>query len=402
VEPRDEVAPTTGSLKILVADDSDLAREAIVRTARRLGWQAQEARSSEEAVALAIQDAASAARWDVVLLDWKMPGLDGLGAARRIKGLAAGPGLPVVIMAAEHSRSELQQSPEVRFVDAVLSKPVTASTLQEAVRQAEGKVRGTPVRASGRPAAPQRLQGLRLLVVDDSDYNCEVAQRIFGSEGAEVVVAGDGCQALDILRAQPRAFDLVLMDIQMPGMDGLDATRAIRQDPTLAGLPVVALTAGAFRDQQDLAREAGMNDFISKPFEVDAAIALIRKLAGRGQLSAAPRRVSEATTPDTMILPGIDAGTAANWGNPAKFRSFLHRFSTEYSGFLDRVRGLEPADLAREVHQLRGAAAALGLTDVARWTTEVEVTLRAGADPRDALEALRNALNTVVASIRDF
>jgi HPt (histidine-containing phosphotransfer) domain-containing protein len=98
----------------------------------------------------------------------------------------------------------------------------------------------------------------------------------------------------------------------------------------------------------------------------------------------------------------FDPGTAANWGNPAKFRSFLNRFSTEYSGFLDRVQGLEPADLAREVHQLRGAAAVLGLTDVARWTTEVEVTLRAGADPRDALEALRDALNTVVASIRNF
>jgi hypothetical protein len=125
------------------------------------------------------------------------------------------------------------------------------------------------------PAPGQRLQGLRILVVDDVDFNREVAQLIFCGEGAQVVLANNGRQAIDLLQSTAAPFDIVLMDVQMPVMDGLEATRIIRSTPALAGLPVLALSAGAFKAQEEAARAAGMEGFLSKPFDVDAAIGLI-------------------------------------------------------------------------------------------------------------------------------
>ncbi|WP_139116050.1 response regulator, partial [Xanthomonas translucens] len=122
-----------------------------------------------------------------------------------------------------------------------------------------------------------RLAGARLLVVDDSEINCEVAQRILEGEGALVELAHDGEQALQRLRRDPSRFQLLLMDVQMPTLDGYEATRLLREDPRLAGLPVIALTAGAYRQQQELALASGMNGFIAKPFQVEELIAIIRQ-----------------------------------------------------------------------------------------------------------------------------
>jgi CheY-like chemotaxis protein len=124
----------------------------------------------------------------------------------------------------------------------------------------------------------KRLRGVRMMVVDDNDFNRHMVQMIFEGEGAQVTLAGDGLQALQWLQQHPRQIDIVLMDLQMPVMDGYQATRLIRATPELAKLPVIALTAGASREQEQAARDAGMMGFLSKPFKVDAAISLIQSL----------------------------------------------------------------------------------------------------------------------------
>jgi CheY-like chemotaxis protein len=127
-----------------------------------------------------------------------------------------------------------------------------------------------------------RLQGLRLLVVDDSQVNRYLAERVLQREGAEVTLMNDGQQALDCLRANPQGFDLVLMDIQMPVMDGLTATRAIREELGLETLPVIALTAGVMADEKQNALDAGINDFLPKPMDLDLMASMIRSYCPAG------------------------------------------------------------------------------------------------------------------------
>ena len=143
-----------------------------------------------------------------------------------------------------------------------------------------------PESADADAARGRRLEGVRVLLVDDSAINLDVGRAVLGSEGAQVHVATDGAEAVQMLRAEPGAFDLVLMDVQMPGMDGHEATRRIRREPALAGLPVIALTAGALSSERERAIEAGMNDFITKPFDAEAMIESVRAHAEAGRRTA--------------------------------------------------------------------------------------------------------------------
>ncbi|MEA5422930.1 response regulator, partial [Synechococcus sp. CCY9202] len=179
-------------------------------------------------------------------------------------------------------------------VDGVLDQPITATALAAALSGFEdplGAEKGTtesaadPGRAGATAdetaAAQKPLEGLHLLVVDDNRLNRHLAERIFSNEGASISQAEGGQQALDWLAAHPGSADLVLMDLQMPGLDGCAATRQIRAQESLAHLPVVALSAGATTGQRQAALEAGMDAFLTKPFDVAEAIALIRRLCGR-------------------------------------------------------------------------------------------------------------------------
>jgi CheY-like chemotaxis protein len=205
------------------------------------------------------------------------------------------------------------------MVEAVIAKPLAPSPLYDAVVGARGRRLGEPVAPKHTPGHEQRLAGLRLLVVDDSETNREVARGIFADEGAAISLAGDGREALDWLLAHPDAVDLVLMDVQMPIMDGHEATRRIRSSPAIARLPVVALTAGAMRAQEAAAEAAGMDAFLSKPFDVDKAVDVILRLvhAAAGPVheraAAAPRLPSAAAPSDAAgaaDLPGLAVGRA--------------------------------------------------------------------------------------------
>ncbi|NML17622.1 hybrid sensor histidine kinase/response regulator [Azohydromonas caseinilytica] len=263
--------------------------------------------------------------------------------------------------------------------------------------------------AAGTGQAP--LRGLHLLVVDDSEINREVAQGIFGAEGARVSLAQDGQQALDWLRAHGRAVDIVLMDVQMPVMDGHEATRAIRSMPALAGLPVVALTAGAFQSEQEAARANGMDDFIAKPINVAAAVAVILRLTGRpgapGRAGTPPfpgpadggRRAGDADAG----FPGLDIARGVGiWDDPALYARCLRVFDQEFANCIHDLGTAEAGAAAALAHKLKGAAATLALDGVAAAAAAVEQALRAGEPPRQALARLEGALTVTLASIRRY
>jgi CheY-like chemotaxis protein/HPt (histidine-containing phosphotransfer) domain-containing protein len=214
------------------------------------------------------------------------------------------------------------------------------------------------------------LSGIRVLAVDDSKINLDVAKRILEQKGAHVGLAANGAEAVDRLRAEPKGFDVVLMDVQMPVLDGHAATRRIRAELGLTDLPIIALTAGALSSDRPKALAAGMNDFLIKPFDPDKLVQCVRlhaRLARPDTAEATPEAIV-AATPFTLAWPeieGIDSGAArGRFGEDVSlFRSLLGRFVTEFSG--------DTFGAAR-IHKLKGCAGTLGAVSIHRLAGQIE------------------------------
>ncbi|MBJ7309602.1 response regulator [Rugamonas sp. CCM 8940] len=303
--------PDIGPLKLLVVDDNRTSRELIARLIRAWGWSADEAASGEAAVALVGAQLARAQRYDAVLADWHMPGMDGLATAKALRRAAAGARQPIVVMVNAFARGDLAAISAAPEADAVLVKPITSSNLFDALHQAlathDGRDEAHLVEQGG---APDRLRGAHLLLVEDNLLNQAVARGILEHAGATLDVVGDGQQAVDLLRVDAGRYDLVLMDMQMPVLDGFSATRILRQELGLA-LPVVAMTAAVLTAERERCVEAGISDFIPKPIEVEEMLAVILRhlpeVARRGGTQRTMRAAADADRAPTEAMPAAGA-----------------------------------------------------------------------------------------------
>jgi two-component system sensor histidine kinase/response regulator len=407
-------AQAVQDLDVLIADDHDAAREIIAVTASSLGWTPEAVASGREALERAQERLRAETPFDVLILDWKMPEMDGLAVSRIVRGISGLKASPIVIMVTAYGREELLHSPGAETIDAVLVKPVTSSSLFNAVMDARARRFGgtdalVAEMASIEPG--QRLENARLLLVEDNTINQDVAKRVLELEGAVVAVVGDGQQAVDRLAADPTAFDAVLMDVQMPVMDGYEATTRIRHDLGLATLPIIALTAGALISERNRAHQAGMNDFITKPFDVDLMVQCIRRHVDLSETTATPTPCAPRS-PDTPLqadIPGIDMRQAALrlGGDQALFTSLLARLEREFSDTAPRVRLLlaetDREGAARLLHTLRGAAGNIAAIEVATLATEAEAAIKDGEQDRavaillDRLDVALSALGQAIA-----
>ncbi|MGH8025868.1 MAG: response regulator, partial [Pseudoxanthomonas sp.] len=408
VDSRAETKASKDTYRVLVVDDHDIAREHLGLIVRGFGWTADVADSGERALqTLGRQDAA---QYDIVLMDWQMPGMDGLETAALIRSRIPSPWQPIIIMVTGFERKLIEQDPGRDDVDAVLTKPITASALYNVINEvARRRAGGVAVPAV--VSAERRLGGYRLLVVDDSDINREVAQRILEGEGARVELADDGRQALEMLQARPDQFDVVLMDVQMPEMDGYEATARIRMSPELAEMPVVALTAGAFKRQQDAALEAGMNAFVAKPFEVpDLVFTILQFAPGRSENGLGGKQapaddvdaVAEDIDPQLLdIRKGL-----SYWREAAPYRRYLAQFARRYAGVADALedylRRGDKAGACAEMHKMRGAASSLALPSLVAATADMEEQLRGGNDIDDLMGGLRLVLRETLEDIHQY
>ncbi|MFM2035408.1 MAG: hypothetical protein RL459_673, partial [Pseudomonadota bacterium] len=332
--------------RVLIADDNATAREILTNMMRQLGLHTDEARDGEQALAFIQQALDAGLRYDVVLIDWQMPKLDGVEAVRRLQQLS-GNDTPAVIMVTAFGREEAINAAESRDVrlGAVLTKPVMLQTMADALARALKLESGVEEDSAGDRADGESmtagLSGLRLLLVEDNDMNQELATALLGQAGIEVVLAANGQIALDTL-SNDAAFDGVLMDCHMPVMDGYTASRLIRGDARYEGLPIVAMTANAMLGDREKVLAAGMSDYISKPMNVQAMFATIRRWMTPGRCrdavqqpmalppadhlpSAEPKRpVPQEAPPSGEIpaLPGIDLalGLATTMNNPTLYR----------------------------------------------------------------------------------
>ena len=387
------VAPA--ALRALVVDDNATTRDALQRMGAGLGWTVDLADSGEAALALLQQQAAQGIACQAVFVDWQMPGLDGWATSQRILEQGLGRQAPVIFMVSAHGREMLAQRSEAEqaSLDGFLVKPVTASMLFDAVADA-GLARGG--RCAARPtaaAATQRLAGLRLLVADDNLNNQQVARELLEDEGASVQVVSDGQQAVDAVAAARPAFDVVLLDLQMPVMDGLTATRIIREQLGMTVLPIVAMTANALASDRQVCLDAGMNEHVGKPFHLDHLVQVLRAQAGlrddpAGAPAAPPRSAdplaasvqAAAAAAGVRIAPAI----ARLGGDAQVYRRMLQRFTKDLAGLPGELQGLaaqgDGVAAARALHTLKGVAATLGADALAAVAAQGERQLAEDAD----------------------
>ena len=247
-----------------------------------------------------------------------------------------------------------------------------------------------------------RLEGCRLLIVDDNEINLEVANRIFTTEGASVVTIDNGQQAVDWIRNNSNAVDLVLMDIQMPVMDGYDATRLIRQIPELLNLPVVALSAGVFTSQIELAKNVGINDFIAKPFDVEVAVNLIAKLT-KPSITLKKQPFKMPSPISTAQFPVIDTKMALKiWKDVSIYKRYLLKFSTECELLLNAMTNENMGEFSRLIHKTKGAAKMLGLIEIGEITYEIDELINNSQDITQAIERLKEAITRTKNFIQEY
>jgi PAS domain S-box-containing protein len=387
-------------LHVLVADDNELSLDAIAAVATSIGWLVVAVGSGNEAIEETLVRARSDHPFDVLLLDWKMPEFDGLSTVLELRARLENRTPPIVLLATAYSREELARCPESRCVDGILSKPLTGSSLYNAVVGAQHRRKSRlPLELA---CHERRLSGIRVLVVDDNETIRGLMMAIFEDEGATVNLAENGEIAVEWLRANPRSVDIVLMDVQMPVMDGYAAARAIRSTPLIADLPIVALSAGVFRSEQEAALESGMDDFLPKPFQVEDLVRVILHLTGTMMLThTAPekRPPTTASSEDAIDL----AFGLSQWKTRQVFFGRLEKFAAEYAGFAQDVASyLEAGDVRKvsfALHRLKGTAGALAMADLAAQAERLGRLLHDGGDPRTSLAEFRDSMDLALAAI---
>jgi CheY-like chemotaxis protein len=391
----------------VVIEDNDSARQTQSAILRSFGWRVDAAASGEEALAM-LSGQPAGLDYDVVLVDWRMPGIDGWETCERLRRLPPQGQPPVIMMVTAYGRELFEQrrkqSPGV--IDHFLIKPVTASMLFDAVadaRAGRGLRQALPPLPAGQ--AP-RLAGLKLLLVEDNATNQQVARELLSQEGAMVDVADCGQAALAAM-ASSAHYDLVLMDIQMPDMDGYEATRRLRAQFPATTLPIIAMTANVMPADREQALASGMNDHVGKPFDLDQLVAaILRHTARPPQAKMEPLAQAEPARAEPTADSGLINSRAAilRFGSNVEiYRRTLLSFCEELIGLMASLQGQiqqtlrEPA--IQTLHTLKGLAATVGADPLAALAADKEAWLRdpARAWPAD-FSALRQAAEEATAA----
>jgi len=267
------------NLRVLVVDDNPTSRMILLHQLSHFNFQVDEADSGEQALKKLKTACKSGASYDLVLMDWRMQGMDGIETTRRMHADSELAKIPTTIMISAYSRMELKQaSKDVDFAS-ILPKPVSLSQFHNSILEAMGRetIKSATQKRSSEETdnAIERLKGKRVLLVEDNDINLELAMELLTAQGIEVDFANDGKEALACL--ETASYDGVLMDCQMPVMDGYEATREIRKIEKFKDLPVIAMTANVMKGDKQIALQAGMNDHIAKPINPEVMFTTMAK-----------------------------------------------------------------------------------------------------------------------------
>lgn len=396
-------------MRVLVVDDSEMSRAILTESLSSMTFEVGVAASGDEALVELDRAADEGRPYDLVLMDYKMPGMDGIEAGRRIKHGQYPSKIPTVVMVTAYGREEIMSQAQAAGLEGFLIKPVNQSVLLNTIMEVFGRSEHREF-PSLKPHTTEQtsyasIRGARILVAEDNEINQQVAREILESAGFVVEIAGNGREAIDKVRSNH--YDVVFMDIQMPEMDGLQAVAELRRDPRFADLPVIAMTAHAMAGDRELSVQAGMNDHVTKPIDPDALLATLQRWIrpidrnrGSGKSSVALPDLSQPRTgtqpTPTLLIPGIDvaAGLRRVAGNETLFRKLLIDFHKVYAGSMRSIRAAlsedRRGDADRLVHTLKGVAGNIGANELYEQAETLERTLR-GSDHSRLPEQLQGA-----------
>nr|WP_319493752.1 response regulator [uncultured Desulfobacter sp.] len=402
--------------KVLVIDDNETARGIFQSYLENMGFRVETVDSGQAGLDC-IERSVKTDPFEIILLDWKMPAMDGMETCGRIHLMANLWPTPKIIMATAYGRAEARNQGQKNGLDGFVTKPVTQSTLYDAIMAAYGRnVISKPQRLDGYMTKAKMRHGARILLAEDNEINQQIALEILESAGLSVDVANDGQEAVDAVKAQK--YDLVLMDIQMPIMNGMQATARIREFKTATQLPIIAMTAHAMAGDREKSLAVGMQDHVTKPIDPKALFnAIIRWIPPVTQTrskefkTVAGDKKTKETDRDVLPpeLPGfdMDSGLRRVGGNRELYRKLLVKVHQDYADATVKLHDLIKKNKMEEarlfVHSIKGVAGNLGADALQSASLEVEMRLKKGAAPDDALleiftremETIQNGLKTI-------
>ncbi|HVI50105.1 MAG TPA: response regulator [Candidatus Sulfotelmatobacter sp.] len=405
--------------RVLVIDDSPQARAVLADLLSGLSFIVDEAPSGLEGLEMIDRAAERKNPYEIAFIDWQMPGIDGIETTRRLHEKAGTGQHPHVVMVTAYGREEIMEKAEQLGIEQFLIKPVTPSALLDAAVRVLGGHAGGGQDALAQlpsPAEAQSLKGAHVLLVEDNELNQEVAIGLLEDMGLTIDIATNGQQAVD--KVAQNVYDAVLMDMQMPVMDGMEATRVIRGVPRLQDMPIIAMTANAMAADRERCLEAGMNDHIAKPIEPDKLQAMLVRWIKRGENTAsAPMPAAETAkpadappglNPSCLSIDGIDtaSGLRRTGGNEERYRTLLRRFCENQRDagriIVESLKAFDRETAERAAHTVKGTASTLGVGALAEQASRIEAQIKTGitAEALD-LSQFNRLLDDAVMAISD-
>jgi CheY-like chemotaxis protein len=439
-------------MKVLVVDDNATSRDIFQEMLESFTFEVTVAASGPEGIT-ELESAEEDKPFELVVMDWKMPGMDGIEASKLIKEHKGLSRIPAIVMVTAYGREEVMQQVDEVGLEGFLLKPVNPSMLFDTIMQAFGEAVPETSRVAQRKEqeaeALENIQGARLLLVEDNEINQQVAKEILEGAGLNVAIATNGQEAVNAVKEND--YDAVLMDVQMPVMDGYTATRKIREwelkaqssklkaaetgdenrdsvlSPQSSALPIIAMTAHAMAGDEDKSLEAGMNGHVTKPIDPDQLFATLQKWIKPSEKRSkvkqpevpAERPESDQAVPEEEQLPeylqGFDLtdGLKRLQGNKRLYRKLLLNFATDYCEAANDIRiALDSKDFEQThglVHNLKGLAGNLAATELQAAAVSLEKLVK-GAEKKTPqakeldlkLSDLENALNQALESAQSL
>jgi PAS domain S-box-containing protein len=410
-----QAGPLLKGVRILVVDDNEVSLQIMAETLRQ--FQLDVHVESCWMNAIECLEQTDGEPFDVALIDWRMPGMNGDEVVRRIHADPLIRCQPKVVMVTAYGREDVMKRAELAGVDGFLTKPVSPSLLLDTILSVLGLARllSEQKNAKTEGTVAPVFTNVKLLLTEDNELNREFATELLHSLGIEVVEAANGAEAVAMVERE--AYDAVLMDIQMPVLDGLEATRRIRQlsqadDDRFATLPIIAMTALAMTGDREKSLAAGMNDHVVKPIDPDRLVAVLAHWIKAPELrQTAELRLAGDTLPlndaaDLLALNSLNAteGIHRIGGKADAYRKQLHRFREHYADAVETLQSLivEQGVQTGEnyCHALKGVSGNLCATALFTCVTELDNVLKQDKIPDAAQfermgELLRQVMNDI-------
>ena len=396
-------------MKVLIVDDNQTAREIISELLSSHAVKVFSASSGKVAIQLLEKADNEGMPFDLVLMDWKMPEMDGLEALNNIRSISQLNSVPTIIMVTAYEREKLIQQAKQTRLDGIIAKPVTSSILVDEMMNAFSKHAGNL-----QPAIQKthyNVEGItlfekkRIMLVEDNRINQQVAKEVLESMKLVVIIANNGVEALSFL--ETTKFDLILMDIQMPEMDGYQATTEIRKQLKFKNLPIIAMTAHAMSGDKEKCFSAGMNDHIAKPIDLNQLTKVLTKWLNKDIDPLQPILISDKIVEENTLslpdeIPGIKhaEGLKKINGNHPLYYKLLKQFYQDHRGTVDEIqKQLDEQDKHSAqllTHTIKGVAGNLGATELYKAATNLEQALINTSDYKQPLALFKKSFDILM------